>query len=146
MARLFLAILVAKSSKLMETKRDVMFTKMLRCPTRISRICPQVRTLMLEVPCGSSASPLPRRVSALRVVSSLWGVKDALTVIVSAMESTHMVTAQVDSMWLKRSSVAHGGEVEPCFLGAGVPILPCHVQVRSCGHAASGDAEFQGEQ
>ena len=88
MARLFLAILVAKSCKLMETKRDVIFTKMLRCSTRISRICPQVRTLMLEVPFGLSASPLPRLVSALRVASSVSKEKYALTVIVSAMESS----------------------------------------------------------
>ena len=107
-ARLFLAILVAKSFKLMETKRDVIFTKMLRCSTRISRMCPQVRALMLEVPFGSSASPLPRRVSALRVVSSVWGVTYARTVIVSAMESSKMATAQVDSMWLKRLIVPHG--------------------------------------
>ena len=67
-------------------------------------------------------------------------------VIVSAMESTKMATAQVDSLWQKRHTVAHGGEVELFALGTGVPGLPCHVQVRSCGHAASGDAEFQGEQ
>ena len=88
---------------------------------------------MLEVPFGSSASPLPRLVSALRVVSSVWKVKYALTVIVSAMESSKMATAQVDSMWLKRRIVAHEGEVDLCVLGAGVPGLPCHVQVRSCG-------------
>ena len=78
-------------------------------------------------------------------------MKDALTVIVSAIEKqtwrkTNMATAQVDSMWLKRRIVAHGGEVDLCVLGAGVPGLPCHVQVRSCGYAASGDAEFHGEQ
>ena len=74
-----------------------------------------------------------------------------MTVIVSAIENkygdkTNMAAAQVDSMWLKRRIVAHGGEVDFCVLGAGVPGLPCHVQVRSCGYAASGDAEFHGEQ
>ena len=77
-------------------------------PRRIPRLCPQLRTLMLEVPLGSSAWPLPRHVSALRVFSSLWGVEDALMVIVSAMESTKMATAQVGSMWLKRLIVPHG--------------------------------------
>jgi hypothetical protein len=87
MARLFLAILVAKSFKLLETKRYVLLhKKILRCSTRISRICPQVRTLMLEVPFGLSASPRPRLVSALRVVSSVSKEKYALTVIVRAME------------------------------------------------------------
>ena len=77
-------------------------------------------------------------------------MKDALTVIVSAIENKHgeqtnMATAHVGSMWLKRRIVAHGGEVDLCVLGAGVPGLPRHVQVRSCGHAASGDAELHGE-
>jgi hypothetical protein len=35
-------------------------------------------------------------------------MKDALTVIVSAMESSKMATAQVDSMWLKRLIAPHG--------------------------------------
>jgi hypothetical protein len=39
-------------------------------------------------------------------------------VIVSAMESTTMATAQVGSMWQKPLTVAHGGEVELCVLGA----------------------------
>ena len=116
------------------------------CPPRTPRQCPLLKTLMLEVPLGSSAWPLPRHGSALRVFSRIWGVKDALTVIVSAIESTNMATSQLDSMWLKRRSVAHGGKVGLCVRGAGVPGLPCHVQVRSCGHAASGDAEFHGEQ
>ena len=101
---------------------------------------------MLEVPLGSSAWPLSRHVSALHVFSSLWGVDDALLLIVSALESTKLATAQVDSMGLKHRVLAHEGEGEARVLGAGVPVLPCHVQVRSCGHAASGDAEFQGEQ
>ena len=63
---------------------------------------------MLEVPFGLSASPLPRLVSALRVVSSVWGVTYALTVIVSAIESFKMATAQVESMWLNRFIVPHG--------------------------------------
>ena len=78
--------------------------------------------------------------------SSLCGVEDALMVVVSAIESTKMATAHVDSMWQKRLIVAHGGEVDFCVLGAVVPGLPCHVQVRSCGYAAGGDAEFHGEQ
>jgi hypothetical protein len=63
---------------------------------------------MLEAPFGVSTPPLPRRVSALRVVSNVSKEKYALTVIVSAMESSNMATAQVDSMWLKRVIVAHG--------------------------------------
>ena len=103
---------------------------------------------MLEIPFGSSAYAI--LVSALRVFSSHRGVKDALTVIVSAIEKqtwrNNMAAARVDSTWLKRRSVAHGGEVDVCVLGASAPGLPCHVQVRSCGYAASGDAEFHGEQ
>ena len=73
---------------------------------------------MLEVTLGSPAWPRPRHGSALHVFSSLCGVEHALMVIVSAMESTKMATAQVDSLRQKRHIVAHGGEVELCVLGA----------------------------
>ena len=104
-------------------------------PRRIRRLCPQLRTFMLEVTLGSSAWPRPRHVSALHVFSSLCGLEDALKVIVSAMESTKMATAQVDSMWQKRHIVAHGGEVELCVLGAGpssTSMSGASPQLRTC--------------
>ena len=50
-------------------KRDVVYlNKIVRFPSRILRRCPQVRTLMFEIPFGSPAYAIP--VSALRVFSS----------------------------------------------------------------------------
>ena len=104
----------------MTTSKTSFASKVTRIyPHRIPRLCPQLMTLMLEVPLGSSAWPRPRHVSVIHVFTSLCGVEDALIVIVSAMETTKMATAQVDSMWQKRLIVALGGEVELCVLGAG---------------------------